>query len=90
MTNGDGCADRVAGGNAAADEDDAIEASDDEGFGWVPAMQPAAAFKRPAPITPRQQSVSVAWSESYLGMHVLPAQKSVGSNRLSLRRPTSC
>jgi hypothetical protein len=82
MTSGDTCADRVAGGNAAADEDDAIEASDDEGFGGVPAMQPAAAFKRSAPITPRQQSVSAAWTESHSGMQILfgyvrPAWKTV-------------
>lgn len=51
-------ADRTGGGNAAMDEEDAIEASDDEGFGGMPAPLPAAAFKRPAPMSARQQSVS--------------------------------
>lgn len=39
------------------DEEDAIEASDDDGFGAAPAPLPAAAFKRPAPTSARQQSV---------------------------------
>lgn len=81
----------MAGGNAAADEDDAIEASDDEGFVGVPAMPPAAAFKRPAPITPRQMSVSVAWSGVRWNMHViLLVRRSATSQAVAVRTLMSC
>lgn len=53
------CADRNGGANALADDDeeDAIEASDDDGFCGVPASMSDARRKRPAPKSLRPQSV---------------------------------